>query len=125
MVNQYERAYRTWSILTQYAARKSSITYGQIGKRLGIHHRPTRFILDLIQNYCLEEKLPPLTVLAVNQGTGLPGLGFIAWDVDNLEQGRQQVFSHPWSSFKNPFTFASDDAYYNAEESSEFRDTCA
>jgi len=113
MVNQHERAYRTWSILTQYASNRSSITYGQLAKRLGIHHRPTRYILDLIQNYCLEEKLPPLTVLAINQTTGLPGPGFIAWDIYNLEQGRQQVFNYSWASLENPFTFASDDTSYN------------
>lgn len=113
MVNQHERAYRTWNILTQYASNRSSITYGQLGKRLGIHHRPTRFILDLIQNYCLEENLSPLTILAVNQTTRLPGPGFIAWGIHNLEDGRQQVFDFPWSSLENPFTFASDDTSYD------------
>lgn len=113
MVNQHERAYRTWGILTECASNRNDITYGQLAKRLGIHHRPTRFILDLIQNYCLEEKLPPLTILAVNQLKGLPGPGFIAWDTDNLEQGRQQVFDYAWSSKENPFSFASDDTSYD------------
>jgi len=112
MVNQYERAYRTWDILTQCASNERSITYGQLAKQLRIHHRPTRFILDLIQNYCLENKLPPLTVLAVNQTTHLPGPGFIAWDIDDLEHGRQQVFIYPWDSMENPFSFASDDSTY-------------
>jgi len=113
MVNQHERAYRAWNVLTQYASNRSVITYGQLGERLSIHHRPTRYVLDLIQNYCLEEKLPPLTILAVNQTTGLPGPGFIAWDIDNLAQGRQQVFNYSWASLENPFTFASDDTPYN------------
>ena len=113
MVNQHERAYRAWNILTQYASNRSVITYGQLGKRLGIHHRPTRYVLDLIQNYCLEQKLPPLTILAVNQTTRLPGPGFIAWDIDNLALGRQQVFNYSWTSLENPFTFASDDTLYN------------
>ncbi len=112
MINQHERAYRTWNILTQSASNRSSITYGQLANRLGIHHRPTRFILDLIQNYCLEENHPPLTILAVNQKTMLPGPGFIAWGIDNLDEGRQQVFDFPWSSLENPFTFASDDTSY-------------
>ena len=113
MVNQHERAYRTWGILTQCVSNRRSITYGQLAEKLSIHPRPTRFILDVIQNYCLEEKLPPLTILAVNQTTGLPGPGFIAWGMDNLEEGRQQVFDFPWSSLENPFTFASDDTSYD------------
>jgi putative restriction endonuclease len=114
MVNQHERAYRAWNILTQYASKRSVITYGQLGQLLGIHHRPTRYVLDLIQNYCLEQKLPPLTILAINQTTKLPGPGFIAWDIDNLPQGRQQVFNYAWGSLENPFTFASDDTLYNS-----------
>jgi putative restriction endonuclease len=113
MVNQYERAYRTWSILTRRASERRNITYGDLAKQLGIHHRPTRYILDLIQNYCLSEKLPPLTVLAINKTTGIPGPGFIAWDTDNLEQGRQQVFNFAWPSVENPFSFASDNTTFN------------
>jgi putative restriction endonuclease len=113
VVNQYERAYRAWNILIQYASKRNTLTYGQLGKHLGIHHRPTRYFLDLIQNYCLEQKLPPLTVLAINQTSGVPGPGFIAWDTDDLEQGRQQVFNYAWSSLENPFTFASDNTTFN------------
>jgi putative restriction endonuclease len=113
VVNQHERAYRTWNILMQSASNRSSITYGQLANRLGIHHRTIRFVLGLIQSYCLEQKLPPLTILVINQATGFPGPGFIAWDIDNLEQGRQQVFNYSWVSLENPFTFASDDTSYD------------
>ena len=87
MVNQYERAYRSWQVLNEFAASSRCVTYGQLANRIGIHHRPVRYVLDLIQNYCLEERLPPLTLLAVNQVSGLPGDGFVAWDVSNIEEG--------------------------------------
>ena len=107
IVNQAERAFRTWSILTEYARNRGTITYGELGRRLGIHHRPIRFVLELIQDYCLNEKLPPLTILVVNQH-GIPGTGFIAWDIDNLQEGFEKVYSYPWITLQNPFTYAAD-----------------
>ena len=106
-VNQAERAFRTWSILTECARNQGTITYGELGQRLGIHHRPIRYVLELIQNYCLNEKLPPLTILVVNQ-RGIPGSGFIAWDVDNLQEGIEKTQSYPWATMLNPFTYAAD-----------------
>ena len=106
-VNQAERAFRTWAILTECARKKEAITYGELGRRLGIHHRPIRFVLELIQDYCLNEKLPPLTILVVNQ-KGVPGSGFIAWDVVNLQEGIEKTHSYPWTTLLNPFTYAAD-----------------
>lgn len=106
-VNQAERAFRTWAILTGCARSRGTITYGELGRKLGIHHRPIRFVLELIQDYCLNEKLPPLTILVINQ-KGVPGAGFIAWDVDNLQEGIEKVHSYPWTMLLNPFTYAAD-----------------
>lgn len=108
MVNQYERAYRAWQILTDYAANRRCITYGELAGKLDIHHRPVGYVLDLIQKHCHEEGRAPLTVLAVNQISGLPGHGFDAGNVDNIEEGKEKVFNYPWPSVINPFTFASD-----------------
>jgi hypothetical protein len=85
-VNQVERASRAWPILTDRAKKRSTITYGELGQALGVHHRAVRYILGVIQDYCLEEKLPPLTILIVN-ASGKPGSGFIAFDLDKF-QGR-------------------------------------
>jgi putative restriction endonuclease len=108
MVNQFERAYKTWPILVRHAADRKTITYGALANKIGLkHHRPIRFVLEIIQDYCIEENLPPLTILAVSQ-TGNRGSGFIAWGRDNLDEGEIQVFSFPWRNIKNPFSFASD-----------------
>lgn len=106
-VNQFERAYRAWPVLTDRAAQRRTITYGELADHLHIHWRPIRYALGEIQDRCLDEKKPPLTILVVNQ-RGIPGEGFIAWDVNNLEEGFQQVYAYPWREWPNPFAFASD-----------------
>lgn len=108
MVNQVERAYRTWPILVKCAIEERTITYGNLAKHIGLsHHRPIKFVLEVIQNYCLEENLPPMTILVVDQA-GKRGSGFIAWGRDNLDEGVRQVFNYPWNTLPNPFVFAAD-----------------
>lgn len=107
MVNpiQYERAVIAWPVLTETAANESTITYAALAQHLGIHARPIRFVLGVIQDYCMEEKLPPLTILVVNQH-GIPGEGFIAWDIDDFPTGYRRVYAEPWNEVPNPFGFA-------------------
>lgn len=106
-VNQEQRAALAWNILAREAKSKNKITYGELSKGIGIHHRPLRYVLGLIQDYCLDNKLPPLTILVVNQ-SGKPGTGFIAWDVDYLKEGYSKVFKYNWSNLDNPFGYAED-----------------
>jgi putative restriction endonuclease len=87
-------------VLTTTASHGATITYAELSGRIGIHHRPIRFVLSVIQDYCLSEKLPPLTILAVNQLFHQPGEGFIAWDVDDLAEGYRRVYAYPWP--RNP-----------------------
>jgi putative restriction endonuclease len=107
MVNpiQYERAARAWPLLTEKAAGESKITYADLSQHLGIHARPIRYVLGVIQDYCLREKLPPLTILVVSR-RGFPSEGFIAWDIDDLDEGYRRVYGYPWHELPNPFGFA-------------------
>jgi len=106
--NHAERAFRAWPILTRVAKQADpTITYGAIAAELGIHHRVVRYVLSEIQDWCMDEKKPPLTIVVVGAGDGLPGPGFIAWDVDDLPSGMAEVTSYPWEQLTNPFTFAS------------------
>lgn len=110
-VNQVERACRAWPILAKRAASRSTITYGELGEALGVHHRAIRYVLSVIQDYCIEERLPPLTILIVN-ASGLPGTGFIAFDLDNFEEGLEKVYDFDWNGIENPFVFSkSGDSY--------------
>lgn len=107
-VNQYQRAHRAWPLLVTTASSGTTITYGALADRLGIHPRTIRFVLGKIQDYCLDAKLPPLTILVVNKSRHHPGAGFVAWDVDDWEAGAQCVRDYPWKDRHNPFNFAKD-----------------
>jgi putative restriction endonuclease len=112
-VNQFERAYRAWPILTRVALNKGRIKYGELAEELKLsHHRPVKFVLEEIQNDCLKEKLLPLTILVENQ-KGIIGKGFTAWDVDDLDTGLQKVYAFDWNEVPNPFEFASDGTSLN------------
>lgn len=108
-VNQAERAFKAWKVLTELAPTGNNITYEDLAKAIGIHHRAIRYVLEPIQKYCIQyHPLQPLTILVVNKQTNEPGAGFIAWSHDNLEEGRAQVRNFDWSKVANPFAFASD-----------------
>ena len=101
-VDQTKRAEQAWSILTDCAKNEKTITYKKLAELMGVHHRPSRFFLELIQIHCKEKGLQPLSILVVNQN-GKPGKGFTEWQSNDLEKGFQKVFSYEWSKEKNPF----------------------
>jgi len=101
-ISQSDRARRAWRILTELAKNRETLTYGELGAQLQIHHRVIGFVLDIIQDHCLKEMLPPLTILVVNQG-GKPGKGFTAYDPNRFEEGKEFVYSYNWSAVENPF----------------------
>jgi len=107
-VNQYQRAFHAWPILTATAAARDTIPYGDLARRMGLHHRTVGYFLGPIQEYCLEEKLPPLTILVVGKYDRRPGAGFRAWDVANPEDGLKLVWGYAWQNRFNPFAFAAD-----------------
>lgn len=111
VINQIERAYKAWPILAQRAKARETITYKELGDAIGIHHRAIRFVLSVIQDYCLAEKIPPLTILIINS-TGKPGNGFIAYDLKNFREGLQEVFDFKWESHGNPFGFSLEGLSY-------------
>lgn len=101
-INQTKRANIAWSILTEVAVNKDLITYGELGHQMKVHHRAVRFFLELIQNYCLNNNLPPLTILIVNQ-SGKPGEGYIASDIENFDLDKDLVYNFDWTKITNPF----------------------
>jgi len=105
-INQEQRAFPAWTILTNCAKENSTITYGEIAKQLNIHHRAVRFILGVIQSFCMENELPPLTILVLNKNSGLPGDGFIAYDIENSQDGINKVYAYDWTAISNPFEYA-------------------
>lgn len=111
-INQAERTRLAWQELIKVAKARDTITYGKLGAKIGIHHRAIRYVLGPIQDYCMESRLPPLTILVIN-GTGRPGTGFIAYDLNDLENGLEAVWDYPWSKTINPFDFAAEGLSYD------------
>jgi putative restriction endonuclease len=109
-VNQEQRAYLAWNELADFARNKRPVWYETLGSLIDIHHRAVKHVLAVIQDYCLQNRLPPLTILVVNKNTGLPGDGFIAWDADNLDEGKEQVFGFDWHRHGNPYSYARNGA---------------
>ncbi len=105
-VNQEQRAFLTWTILANCAQKNEPITYGELGRQLNVHHRPIRFILAIIQDFCMNNALPPLTILVLNKNTGMPGIGFIAYDIENSQDGINKVYAFNWAALQNPFEYA-------------------
>ncbi|MGU3350031.1 HNH endonuclease [Pseudomonas monsensis] len=105
-INQEERAARAWPILIRHAAQGTTLTYGQLGSQLEIHHRACRYVLLEIQDYCLENDFPPLTMVVVNANTRTPGQGCVVNDPRLIAQQRAEVQHFPWSEKDNPFGYA-------------------
>ena len=70
-VNQHQRAAKAWAILIKVAKQSDFIRYKGLGDKIGVHHRAVRFILAVIQEYCIINKLPPLTIL-IGDENGMP-----------------------------------------------------
>lgn len=56
--------------------------------------------LGPIMYYCKTNGYPPLTVLVVNQGTGLPGDGLTT--IQEINTDREGVFNFNWFSILPP-----------------------
>lgn len=109
--NWYSVAARAWPVLADRASLHKTIFYKELSDSIGEHHRAIRYVLGVIQEYCLDSRLPPLTAIVVSKSDGVPGGGFIAWDTDDLEAGVNYVYSRDWKAMANPFNgFGSEDS---------------
>ena len=72
------RAALSWPVLAWAATDGQMLTYGILGKLIGVPARGLGHLLDSIQAYCVKHDLPPLTALVVDADSGMPGTGFNA-----------------------------------------------
>jgi hypothetical protein len=87
-------AYKIWPKLMILAERRSTITYTDLGKPLGMHGQALQSfdrILNPIRHYCLQHDLPPLSALVVRKDSGLPGSGVEADEMDI-----DRVYAYNW-----------------------------
>lgn len=92
-----------WNILVAAARAGKTTTYKAVSGPLDTNPLSVRNALEPIQAYCMANRLPPLTAIVVNSSTGLPGPGFIAWDVDDIAQANALVFGFSWDAVDNPY----------------------
>ena len=94
------RASQIWQILVCKASNRQTLTYGQLSELLGFKGAGTlAHFLGHVMYYFIQNDLPPLTVLVVNQETGLPGKGLIEAD---FNADREDVFSFDWFAVVPP-----------------------
>ena len=94
------RALQIWQILIGKAHNRQTLTYGMLAQLLGFKRAGTlAHPLGHIMHYCQLNNLPPLTVLVVNQDTGVPGDGLVG---DKLQVAREGVFRLNWYAIIPP-----------------------
>lgn len=99
-----ERALQAYLVLIGLAWNRQTITYGELSEyqmefgRGGI----LSGLLGCIMGWCYEQRLPPLTVLVVNNITGIPGDGLTTVEGEELPAAQQRVFKYNWFSLFPP-----------------------
>ena len=88
--------------LKRCAAQQRSVTYGEVGKQVGLAARGTAQPLYCIRDVCLERGLPPLTALVVRKSDRLPGVGLKPDQTPVTESEwramTSRVFAFDWSA---------------------------
>jgi len=97
-----ERASQIWAVLAWAAKNRQSLTYGHIASLIGVPTAGLGQLLEPIQSYCLIAKLPPLTILVVQQDSGLPGPGFTGATASEFGKAQMEVFAFDWLKHGNP-----------------------
>ena len=71
-----DRLERMIHLLTYIHSRNETITYGEVGRIIGMFHRHVGPMLTKeVAPYCQENNLPDLWMVIVNKETGRPGRG--------------------------------------------------
>jgi hypothetical protein len=96
----YQRAAQIWAVLAWAATNRQVLTYSILSKLIGMPMPAIGGMLEPIQTYCQERGLPPLTVLVVQQDTGIPGAGFIA--AQDIPAALMSVFKQDWLGYGAP-----------------------
>lgn len=74
----FEKANLAIPYLVYHAQKKGTITYNELGKKIGHHHRNLGYILRYIRDdICIKKGHPMITVIVVQVDTGLPGDDFL------------------------------------------------
>lgn len=97
-----ERASQIWAVLAWAARNRQTLTYSHLSKLISVPTAGLGQLLEPIQSYCLRKKLPPLTILVVQQDVGLPGAGFTGANLDEYARAYMEVYDKDWLDHGNP-----------------------
>ncbi|GAB3765070.1 hypothetical protein GCM10028796_21470 [Ramlibacter monticola] len=101
-MNRFQRASQIWAVLAWAATHRQSLTYGQLARVTGAFTGGLGALLEPVQSYCKLHRLPPLTILVVQQESGLPGSGFTGASAGDLAAAQAKVFGWDWLEQGNP-----------------------
>lgn len=108
--NWYHAAGVIWPMLIAAGAAGRTLSYTDVAPAIATNPLSVRYALGPIQAYCMENRLAPLTAIVVGLRSGVPGEGFVAWDVDDLPSALAAVQAQNWDLVGNPFEgFGPDD----------------
>ena len=99
-MTKIERASQLWPLLVLAATNRQVLTYGLVQKLTGLPRMTLGGFLDPLAKYCVQKKLPPLTVLVVSEKTGLPGSGFTS--AEDIPRAQLAVFEYDWLGWGCP-----------------------
>lgn len=101
-MNRFQRADQVWAVLAWASKNRQALTYSELSKLIGVPAAGLGQLLEPIQSFCLVSDLPPLTLLVVKKGTGVPGEGFTGASPTELESQQRRVFAFDWMEHGNP-----------------------
>jgi len=108
------RALQAWQFLIAKASRREIIRYEHLRLVMGYRNdRPLSTILGHVMHLCSEWRLPPLTIIVVNQD-GTPGPGFTEVPRAEFDQERERVYDQDWFSIVPPSIEQFHQAWVNA-----------
>lgn len=79
-------------MLAWAAHNRQVLTYEILGKLIGVPQVGLGQLLEPIQSYCIQRKLPPLTILVALKDPGVPGTSFIA--TEEIPAAQAKVFAY-------------------------------
>lgn len=99
-MTKQDRAAQFWAVLVFAAKNQKIVSYDTMERLTGIPRQAVGQFLGPIQEYCKQNKLPPLTSLVVNEKDGLPSEGFT--EATDIFGAQARVFVFDWMSRKAP-----------------------
>lgn len=100
--DRWGKTLKAYMILVHLASDRQTIRYGQLGDEIdeiavnvGDPH------LNRIEAYCVQNRLPNLVTLVVNQTTGQPGEG-IELETGDIYKEREEVYDFNWLDIAPP-----------------------